>query len=558
MSRRRWSSPGALLGYLGISILYFGARVAPHPGRYVVGSGGDPQLFVWSMGWWPHALLNGENPFVSHVVWAPDGINLAWTTTVPGIALAVAPVTLLFGPVVGYNTAAVLLPALAAWTAFLLCRHLTGSFWPSLAGGYLFGFSSYVLGQQLGHMHMSAVFLLPVVALVVLRFVEGELTPRGLVWRLGLALGLQAYLSTELLFTLTFALVVGLALAYALVPDVRRRLRALGRALAGAYTLAAVVAAPLLAYALRDFESGTLNAPSQFDGDVLNIVVPTRLVALGGGLAADLSSRFPGGDAERGGYLGLPLLVIVAWYAIERRRRPGARFLGSSVAVALLLMLGTALHVAGDAVLPLPWDLVARLPLFDNALPARFAVYASLAAAVAAALWSSSGAAPRWLRVALPVAAVLALAPALQRGNWFLHPQRPELFAHPGLLARCIAKNENLLIYPYGYLGDSMLWQAENDYRFRMAEAYLRPGAPDTFARFEAVEIALRGDEPSSSQILELARDKHVARVLSVATGQRPGARELEQIGRVQILGGVIVVPGCAEPPLAGSTAATA
>ena len=52
-----------------------------------------------------------------------------------GLAVVLAPVTLLFGPVVAYNLAAVLLPALAAWTAFLLCQHVTGTFWPSVAGG---------------------------------------------------------------------------------------------------------------------------------------------------------------------------------------------------------------------------------------------------------------------------------------------------------------------------------------------------------------------------------------------------------------------------------------
>ena len=36
---------------------------------------------------------------------------------------AVAPVTLLGGPVLAYNVLAVLLPALAAWTAYQLCRH---------------------------------------------------------------------------------------------------------------------------------------------------------------------------------------------------------------------------------------------------------------------------------------------------------------------------------------------------------------------------------------------------------------------------------------------------
>ena len=59
------------------------------------------------------------------------------------------------------------MPALAAWTAFLLCRRLTRSSWASLAGGYLFGFSTYVLAAELTHIFSAAVFLVPVAALLV-------------------------------------------------------------------------------------------------------------------------------------------------------------------------------------------------------------------------------------------------------------------------------------------------------------------------------------------------------------------------------------------------------
>ena len=93
----------------------------------------------------------------------------------PGLALAFSPLTLLVGPRVAYNVAAVLLPALAAWTAYLLCRRVTGKAGPSLVGGYLFGFSSYMLGQQLGHLHMTSVFLVPLVRSRPLRYVDGEL-----------------------------------------------------------------------------------------------------------------------------------------------------------------------------------------------------------------------------------------------------------------------------------------------------------------------------------------------------------------------------------------------
>ena len=50
------------------------------------------------------------------------GVNLTWTASAPGIALAFSPLTVLVGPSASYNVAALFLPALAAWTAFLLCR----------------------------------------------------------------------------------------------------------------------------------------------------------------------------------------------------------------------------------------------------------------------------------------------------------------------------------------------------------------------------------------------------------------------------------------------------
>jgi hypothetical protein len=103
------------------------------------------------------------------------GVNLAWTTSVPGLAFPFAPLTLVFGPVVAYNVAAVLMPALDAWTAFLLCRYLTRSWWPSLLGGYVFGFSGYLVAQEETNLHLTAVFLLPVAALLVVRFLDGDL-----------------------------------------------------------------------------------------------------------------------------------------------------------------------------------------------------------------------------------------------------------------------------------------------------------------------------------------------------------------------------------------------
>ena len=168
----------ALASYLVLAFVFLGAPIAAYPERRLVGQRIDVQIFVWSLGWWPHAILHGENPFVTHAIWAANGVNLTWTTSIPGLALLAAPITFLAGPILAYNVLAVAMPALAAWTAFLLCRRLTRSFWPSLAGGYLFGFSPYLFGQSEGHMHETSEFLIPLVALVIVRYLDDDLSRR--------------------------------------------------------------------------------------------------------------------------------------------------------------------------------------------------------------------------------------------------------------------------------------------------------------------------------------------------------------------------------------------
>ncbi len=116
-------------------MLYFGRFAFSSPGGGTIGLGPDVQIFLWGLRWWPFALGHGLNPFISHVVWAPYGADVLWTTTVPVISLLAAPVTLALGPTIAWNLLCVIAPALSAWAAYLLCRELTGRLWPSALGG---------------------------------------------------------------------------------------------------------------------------------------------------------------------------------------------------------------------------------------------------------------------------------------------------------------------------------------------------------------------------------------------------------------------------------------
>ena len=163
-----------------------------------------------------------------------------------------------------------------------------------------------------------------------------------------------------------------------------------------------MLAAPILYYALTDLRVAGFQPPEAYTADLLNLVIPTHLEAVGAGWAHSIARHFPGNSTEQGALIGLPLL------AIDRALRPlgladPARALPPRRAGArgLRLTRPEALGRTATAPIPLPTLLGHNsislpglrhhfLPLFDNILPVRFALYASLAGAVIAALWMAS------------------------------------------------------------------------------------------------------------------------------------------------------------------------
>jgi hypothetical protein len=548
--RSLWRPVGPPIAFALISFAYFGLRVLPHPGRDYVGTGRDPQIFIWGIGWLPHAILHGDNPFVTHALWAPDGVNLTWVTSVPGIALLLSPLTLAFGPVVAYNVAAVAAPAFAAWTAYLLCLRVSGSVWAALVGGYLFGFSSYLLGQELGHMNLSSVFLLPLVGLLILRYLDGELTRRGLVVRLGPVLALQLGLSTEVSLSLVLAIVAALAIAAA--TRARRGLRPAVDAIARAYLFAVALAGPFLVFALLGFHGESINKPSGWNADAANFLVPTHITLVRNAWTSGIAKHFSMNDLELGAYLGVPTLLIVAWFAILFRKRASTWFLVISFVVATVCSFGTDLVWDGYPRFGLPWSWLAWLPGVNNLLPTRLSVYTALAAAVIVSLWLASPRVPVVLRVALAVLAIVAIVPRVTQPLWYTHPSQPEFFAG-GLVKRCLAPGENVMTLPYTSNGDSMLWQAENGYRFDMAGGFVRPKPPPAYEKYPAVAY-LDEDSPPPGGIADVkayARAVGVSAILVDDTVADKWRSLLAPLGNPVDVGGVQIYR------LAGETPAT-
>ena len=460
--------------YLVLAAAFFARGLNGRLSTTYVGKGVDPPQLMWLMAWWPHAVAHGLNPLFTDAIWAPRGLNLAWATTMPLLSLVAAAPIALLGPVAIYNLCCMFALALAAWSAFVLCRYLTGTYWASLAGGYVFGFSAYMLGQTLAHLNLLLVFPIPLFWLLVIRGFRADIAWRPLVAGLTLVLAALFLMFIELFATMT--LFAGIAFIVVLATGSRaEKTRAVNllptAALAYAITLG--VLSPFFYYMVAlGYESGATHPALLYSTDLLNLAIPTSTMELG--RAAPLraiTGRFLGFIFENGGYIGVPLMLIPVAFARRNRVEGWARALVTVLIVAVILSLGPFLVVGGRPIVPLPGLLLGAMPLIGKALPVRLMLYAFLALAVITALWLSDSAVPRWGRVAAALAVIASIAPNLSASFWTSARDVPPFFSG-GLYAKYFSPGETVVILPYGINGNSMAWQLQSGWYFKMAGGY--------------------------------------------------------------------------------------
>jgi hypothetical protein len=542
------------LGFTVVSFVYFGSTVWRHPGRQLLGTGQDNEIFAWAFAWWPHALLHGLNPFITHALYAQGGANLAWITSVPILAVAAAPLTLAFGPVASFNVVALLLPAVGGWAAYRLCFALTGSVWASVIGGYLYGFSSFILAQQLlAHLHLTANFVLPLVALTFVRFFRAEVSRRGFAVRFGALLAVQLLISTEVTFTLTLMLVISLALVFVFVRSARVRLRVLLPWLAVGYGLAVVFAAPLVAFALFGGLPGNGFAYDPTGTDLTNLIVPPPLNATAGDIFPSVEIHFDAHDDAL--FVGIPALIIVALYVWRERRSGWGYALLLFFGVSVMFALGPELHVKGKALFALPWTLVEHAPVFENVSKPRFGEYVGLVTAVIVALWTASTRGRIFRRpYVLASIAVVALVPAFWHHPPTYSPPQPAFFT-TGLYKSCLT-GETVALFPHD--GDANILQAESGFRFRVAGGYLTPlvfgkksvvGFNNDPTVVELNYFSDRG-QPTAESLRAFAVRHRVDRFVTLSNQSYPSRALLRTLGPVEEVGGVFVAPACGQSSL--------
>lgn len=489
----RWLNTLApLLLFLALTFAFFGRNV--NWSKYYFGYSTDSLLFIWFLNWWPFAISHGLNPFICKYVWFPAGYNVTWATSVATLAILSWPVTMLGSPVLSYNILMLSAPALAAWTAFLLSRELTGNWTASLVCGLLFGFSGPELNQVAAELNLDSVVLIPLAVLLCVRRLRGRLNRWPFIILLSFLLVAQLGMSTEVLASLCVfgALTWAVFLLFAPATE-RKAFWRLALDIALAAPLVMVLAAPFLYYLVQGLpEFPTHIHPPVFqEDDLVQFVVPVIPIHSGRAALASIIKQLSGFRLDKYTFTSIPVLLMLAWYFYRQVGTAYVRALLASICLMAALTLGLKLLVNGHLTnVPMPWALFAYVPLVRSILPIRFLVYFTLGTAVSAALFLADAktTAARLPRYALAGLACLFLPPARvevmpmpwqtqpifqpqTNFKWTLWPEHP--FFTPEHIRQALGPLPNVILLPDPVVGPGMAWQINAGMNFTQAEGYV-------------------------------------------------------------------------------------
>ncbi len=478
---------------------------------------GDVAKYNWFAAWIPYALAHGHNPFFTHVVNTPYGVNLMDDTSILGLAFLMAPVTVLFTPFATVNVLLILAYPLSAGAGYLLARRYVSWRPAAFAAGLLYGYSPYMVGQGYAHLNLSFVPIPPLVFLLLDElFVRQRRRPLGPGLLLGLLMAVQFMISTEVFATTV--LFSAIALVVLALWHRRQLPERLAHALRGLVPGAAL-AVVLLAWPAYEAVLGPGHIHGMVAGfriyvsALLGPFLPSSLLLFGTHHMKFLADRIGGNNSENGSYLGVPLIALFLATPFLVKRRP-VRIAAVLAVIAFILSLGVRLHIGvarwaettRDFVLP--GAILYKIPLLNDSFPVRYTLYIALFVSVVLAFalqalhQQAFGRRRLWLPAVVAVVVFLPLVPKWP-GPVEGHVVIPSYFTTSAVDA--LAPGEVTLVYPMAVPTNSaaMNWQAMADMRFSMPGGYfVIPRSPSGSQFFEPTVTEQNLTALSNGQVL--------------------------------------------------------
>jgi hypothetical protein len=421
-SHKFWRVVAPLGLFLVIAVIFL-LPGSVRPGVAPLGYAGDSFQHAWFLWHFAHAVAHGQNPFRTNLLYFPNDVNLAWSTTDPLAATLALPASLTAGPIAAYNLSLILQLALSGFFAYLLCLRITESRIAAVIGGACFGFSPFLLGEALGHLSLVTAFPIPLYFLALDRVLRARVPG----WRDGILLGFSLFLTAlaHYNYTVFCTLLSVVILCVDLALDGRTLIARVTKALAVGAVTFALLFLPFFLMMWADPASRprprTIDQVEGHSADTLGYFVPSWNHILYGRFSRHWNPGLFTAGYEGTNYLGPMLLLLAAvgvWAGLRHRsaetgtesssrRHWTIRALAAALVFAAL-SFGPHIRMWGhDTGIPGPEYLLYASPFarFISA-PARFDVITILCVAMLAAIgvaWllgRMQGGAPRALATA--------------------------------------------------------------------------------------------------------------------------------------------------------------
>ena len=343
-------------------------------GTHLAGGRDDLRHHQWNFWWVKKSIMEGYNPFYTHLLYHPHGVSLVYNSMAWLSIAAWLPLQAIIGNNAAYNLIFMTAFALNGFTMYLLARELTGSLPAAFIGGLVYGFWPYTMSHY-DHPSMMTVFWVPLALLYLRRTLERGQKRDALLAALFLALtGL-----TRWHLLIMGGVAIGL---YLLCSWLGRRSYQTRRNL-GLLLLVGLVAgalmAPLAITQLAQTSPKDIFVDEQTLGqtDLLAYILPSRYHPLWGDAVSHFYANF---IVNR---LYIPVLgyttVILALYGAAKNWQQSRPWVLAVVAY-IALALGPQLRINGQLYqVPTPYRLVGNL-FFIRMLrrPDRFNVFLGL------------------------------------------------------------------------------------------------------------------------------------------------------------------------------------
>ncbi|MEV4533756.1 hypothetical protein AB0J82_07990 [Asanoa sp. NPDC049518] len=465
----------------------------PSPTGKVLGLNPEDQtLYEWFLAV-DSRVLHGDFSLITDRLNAPDGVNLMANTTVIALGALFSPITLLFGAPVTFALLATLTLGLTAVAFYLLFRRVlrTHRLAAAIGGGFC-GFAPGMISQNNSHLHMTALWLVPVLIWAVVNIVRAA-DPEdpinadregGRNWRrivvfgvvLALTVTIQVFIGEEVLFLTALTLVIMTLVYVGARPAFSRR--ALRGALGG-LAVAVVLSVVALAYPLWFQFKGPQSVPNGvfsphfFSADLASFKTISPLSLFG----KDENARLSTGAAEYNTFLGWPLILVAIGCAAWLIRRPLVLACTIAAVVMAALSLGPEVVVNGTrSDISGPYRLLLGLPVVDGALPMRFALALIPLIATVLVVAVDTALKMEWQpgRVLVPVLVAIALVPVFPKPLPTVDRAPVPEFISGGHWRECVSPGGVMVPVPLATPKEPwpMRWAAAADAGFGIPEGF--------------------------------------------------------------------------------------